>query len=189
MPHNKRIFCRAPRERSRGISLMEMIIVIVLIGIVAAMGSVLMGRSFYAYVVARDTTDVGAQGRLALERMEREIRSVRTRDASGMATLEASDLRFVDTEGNTVRFCHTSVALPACTGDAPNQLVRGDGINAYPLADNVSALTYEYLDDTGNVLAIPPVADSVFYITARMTVVKGDFNETYRVTLVPRRFE
>jgi prepilin-type N-terminal cleavage/methylation domain-containing protein len=166
--------------RAGGFTLFEMIVVIVLTAVIFAVGGLLLGHSFQSFVTARDDENVGAQGRVALERMEREIRAVRTQDANGMTTLQANNFQFIDTDGNTVGFYYNSGA---------GQVMRSDGTNTYPLADNVTAMNYEYTDSGGNVLTIPPTATSVYGITVSLAVAKGGLTQNYRVTLVPRRFQ
>jgi prepilin-type N-terminal cleavage/methylation domain-containing protein len=170
--------CRAPRAAA-GMTLVEMIVAIVLTGVLFAMGGALVGRSFDGYVVARDVTDVGWQGRVALERIERELRAIRNQTMASLLILQADRIRFIDTDGSTVEFSY----------DATNrQVLRGDGASSQPLADHVTALGFEYLDRNGVVLA-PPVPENVYAITVTVAVAHNQLNQTYRVTLTPRHFQ
>lgn len=160
-------------------TLLELVVVIVVTGILFALGAVMLGRAFHSFALARDATNLGVQGRVALERIERELRAIRSPTAADVPTRLASDIQFVDTEGQTVRFYYDPGA---------RQVLRSDGATAWPLADGVTGFTLEYLDRNAAVLGIPPTASQVYYITVRMDVTRGDYSQAYRVTLVPRRF-
>jgi hypothetical protein len=57
--------------------------------------------------------------------------------------------------------------------------------NAQPLADNVTALTFTYWDNTGVATA---VAANVYYITVDLTVAEGGYSGQFRTNVRPRNF-
>ena len=152
--------------QERGFSLIEMILVIVIVGIIATVGAQLMGTGFQLYFTGRDTLDVDAQARLALERMTRELRAVRP--ATGLTMVPATEVTFTDVDGTAVRYYISA-------GD----LLR----NTQVLAGGVSGLNFVYTDNGGAVTAIPA---QVRYISFQFTATQGGMSSTYRATVSPR---
>lgn len=169
--------------RARGFTLIEMVIVIVVLGAIFSLGALGLGRAFDSYDLARKTTDTDWQGRVALERIARELRDIRSATAGDLA-FTATEVRFIDIDGNSVCFRQSGTTLQR-SSDGPAGACGTT--NPQPLADNVVAggLNFFYYDNAGNATA---AAASVFYITATLQVSEGTINETYRVTVQPRRF-
>lgn len=163
----------------RGFTLVEMVVVIVVVGAIFALGSIMLGRAFESYKLTRDTTDVDWQGRVALERMVRELRDIRSRTAADLPAWGANDIDFYDTAGNRARFYLSG-----------STLTRSEGVttNPQPLADNATALNFYYFKTDGTTAGVGE-EDQIYYITVRLTVATGDISETYRVTVRPRRFK
>jgi len=165
-----------PGRRTRGFSLVELILVIVVIGIVAAVAAIVMESGFRAYFGGRDITEADWQGRVASERLSRELRTIRA--PADLAITSASDISFVDVEGRTIRYCQATVGTcPGSTG----QLMR----NAAPLASGISGLNFSFLTRTGAATAVPA---QVFYVTAGFTAAQGTVSRAYQVTVAPRNF-
>ena len=168
--------------------MVEMIIVIVVVGAIFAVGALVLGRAFESYDLTRKTTDVDWQGRVAMERMVRELRQIRSATATDLAISATSTdpIYFNDADGNPVCFVLSAGSLRRGV-DAPGAL--SCTTNLQPLADNVTSLDFNYYDNTGTATA---VVTAVYYITVRLAVsensIGGSINETYRVTLQPRRF-
>jgi type II secretory pathway pseudopilin PulG len=160
--------------------MVEMILVIVIMGIVFALGGLVLGRAFESYRLAADAADAGAQARLALERMGRELRAVRTAAAGDLAWT-ANSVRFIDLNGNAVCFYQAGTQLlrsldgpaSACGTTAPQ-----------PLADHIAAngFTVAVLQANG------AAAGQAYYVALTLTVAEGAVNETFRVTVKPRMF-
>lgn len=157
-----------PIRHERGFSLIEMVLVIVIVGIISIVGAQLMGTGFQMYFTGRDTLSVDAQARLALERMTRELRTVRP--ATGLTMLPASEVTFIDVDGTTVRYYLSA-------GD----LLR----NTQVLAGGISGLSFVYTDSSGAVTGTPA---QVLYISVQFTATQGGMSSTYRATVSPRNF-
>lgn len=117
----------------KGATLIEMILGIVIIGILAYVVSdafVYTSRSVLTANLAREATQ---SGRLAVDRMVREIRNVRNDRC--VAAADSRTFTFIDTSNNTVAFSWSGVA------GAP--LMR----NADILADQVTSLIFTYFDN------------------------------------------
>jgi prepilin-type N-terminal cleavage/methylation domain-containing protein len=173
--------CRAPRA-GRGFTLIEMIAVIVLLGIIFGFGGVLLGNLFTGYSLKRDATDAEWQAKVALERMARELRAVRMATAADLDIVSAAQIRFVDTDGNGVCFYRNGNRVMR-SADSPASACGTT--SAQPLADNVTALTFTYWDNTGTATA---VAANVYYITVDLTVAEGGYSGQFRTNVRPRNF-
>ena len=150
----------------RGFSLIEMVLVIVIVGIISTVGAQLMGTGFQLYFTGRDTLSVDAQARLALERMTRELRTVRP--VTGLTMTPATQITFTDETGTAVQYVLGG-----------GNLMR----NTQVLAGGVTGLGFVYLDSAG---AVTATAAQVFYISVQFTVTQGEVISTYRATVSPR---
>lgn len=161
---------------ARGFTLVELLMVIVLLGIVAAVAAPAMHSGFQAWFTGRDISEADWQARVALERMTRELRSVRA--PADLALAGAGDLTFVDIDGNTIRYCMGAVGTcPGAAGD----LMR----NSQPLASGVSALTFAFNTRTGGATATPALA---FYVSASFTATRNAIAKSHQATVAPRNF-
>lgn len=152
--------------KQRGFSLIEMVLVIVIVGIIASVGAQLMGTGFQLYFTGRDTLSVDAQARVALERMTRELRTVRP--ATSLTMTPATQITFTDETGTVVQYVLGG-----------GNLMR----NTEVLAGGVTGLGFVYLDSTG---AVTATAAQVFYVSVQFTVTQGGMSSTYRATVSPR---
>lgn len=163
-------------DSGRGFSLIELIVVIVVFGVIAATGAQLMGNGFRAYFSGKDMTEMDSQTRVALERMTRELRSVRA--PADLTVVPANEISFVDAGGNSIRYCMGTVGT--CPG-AAGELVR----NTQPLAGGVSGLAFSYLDRAGVATTTPAL---VYYITVNFTAAQGTISKAFQATVSPRNF-
>ncbi len=170
------------RRRNRGFTLVEMVVVMVIIGIIASVGALVLKEVFSTFFAGEDINRGDWQGRVAMERMSRELRDIRFASAADLPTIGANTIRFFDVYGNDITY--------ALSGTTLNRTQAPTG--AQPLADNVSALAFTYLDQTGTGTA---VAANVYYIQVQATVTATAtgttstvFNATYRTTVKPRNF-
>ena len=175
----------ARRRRRDGWTLIELLTVIIILAVVAAVGARLMSGMFRSYFAARDITSSDAQARVAFERMTRELRQIRSATATDLDVASAAQVRFIDTDANGVCFYRDA---------ATNRLMRSaDGpatacgtTSAQPVADFVSGLTFfYYLNDGATTTA---TVASVYYVTVRVNVQDNDVSDTLRATIHPRNF-
>jgi len=187
MPCDWRPFSR-PTSRHAGFTLVEFIVVIVLAGIIFSFGSVLIGNVFSSSVVKRDISDADWQAKVALERMTRELRMVRSATAVDLAFPSANEIRFVDTDGNNVCFYLNAGQLAR----AENPPAQACGtVNRQVLADNITSLGFSYWDNSGAEIsppAPPASVSAVYYITVSLTVTEGVYNNSFRTNVRPRNF-
>ena len=171
--------------------MVEMIIVIVVVGAIFAVGALVLGRAFESYDLTQKTTEVDWQGRVAMERMVRELRDIRSATATDLV-FSLTEIGFNDTDGNPACFRLSGTTLQRDTEGPAAACGTVNPPDPQPLADNVVATTglnFYYYQQDGSVAVS---ADQVYYITVALNVVEnsigGSINETYRVTLQPRRF-
>jgi len=158
----------------RGFTLLEVIITLVIAGVLATIGATLMSGGLRSYSLGRELAQDSAQGTLALERMTRDLRSVRS--AADLTTIGASTITFVNVDGDTI-----SYALSA------GSVTRSqNGGTAQPLAANVSSLAFTYLKNDGQQTAV--LAAEVWYVAVAVTVASQNASTTFRGTVKPASF-
>ncbi|MBI4688976.1 MAG: prepilin-type N-terminal cleavage/methylation domain-containing protein [Nitrospirae bacterium] len=144
--------CIVHREKG-GFTLIELVITMLLIGIVAFIVADAMSTGFKAYFVTDNRKEALDQARIAMERMTREIRNVRSlgRDNDGdgnidadITTANASELCFTDTNNTAIRFRLSGT-----------NILRSEGTSCPPatentLAEKVTTLTFSYTYASGS---------------------------------------
>jgi prepilin-type N-terminal cleavage/methylation domain-containing protein len=177
-----------------GFTLIEVVVTVVIVGIIFVLGGLMMGRAFETYDATQKTTDVDWQGRVALERMVRELRNIRSDTDLTMSTTSTDPIFFADPSGATACFCYESVTktvrrgssvAPNCGsgGVAPTASCGATGTQA--LADNVIAngLNIYYYTATGSAATS---SSQVQAIALSLAVTEGTITETYRAGVQPR---
>ena len=127
--------------KNKGFTLIELIIVIVILGIIVAIGAPLLlsVSDSLAFLVARTAIDQAAD--IALSRMTREMR--RLKDDSSVNTATSSQFSFDDVNSNTISYSLSST-----------DLMRNSDI----LASDVQNLSFTYYDDSGSTISTPVVS-------------------------------
>ena len=161
--------------RQLGFSLVELIVVIVVLGIVASMGAIVVRDGMLGYLRGREITSADWQGRLALERITRELRDVAAPASANIdgSSCGSSGFSFVDITANQINYSYSL---------ASKTLWR----NGQPLADNVADLRFYCLQDDGQTYSTIPSA--VYYITTSMIVSTDNTSAVYRTTVKPGNF-
>lgn len=134
-------------KKNKGFTLIEVIIVIIVIGIVSVIiGSMLLGV-VKAWTFKFNRNDILWDGRLALDRMTREIRAIK--NSTSVTTATSSQFRFTDTGNKDITYSLSSTNL--------NRTENG---TANLLAENVSGLTFTYYNSSDAVIPSPAVSPS-----------------------------
>lgn len=159
--------------RQLGFSLIELIVVIVVLGIVASMGAVVLRDGILGYLRGREITGADWQGRLALERITRELRTIAAPNYSNIAA----------TSCGTSTFSFSDItATPISYTQSTTTLLR----NGQPVADNVTGLRFYCLQNDGQTYST--VASAAYYVTVSMVVSTANTSASYRSTVKPRNF-
>jgi hypothetical protein len=116
--------------------------VIMIISILAAVGSRILSQSFSNYFKNKNLIESDWQPRVALERMQRDIRSIRS--PADITSTAATSFVFVDTDGDKITYSLSGTSLM-------RQLNAG---TAQVLADGIQSLAFAYLDLNGTATAV-----------------------------------
>lgn len=164
---------RAARGEA-GFTLVELVLVIVLLGIVSAVAAVPLMEGARIFTSGEVRADLNNQGRLAVERMAREIRMARSRTAADLpGCCNAGTLSFVDLNGSAIAY----------TTAAGNTITRNG--TALAAGDTV-VLNFSYFQQDGSTPAT--LATQVWSIQIDLTVTKSGESQAYRVRVHPRNF-
>ena len=169
-----RAHTRFPILCQLGFSLVELIVVIVVLGIFASMGAVVVRDGMLGYLRGREITSADWQGRLALERIARELRDV-------APSVVANNIAATSCGSSTFAFSDINAAQISYTLSTTTLLRNGQ-----PLADNVTGLRFYCLQSDGQTYSTIPSA--VYYVTVSMVVATTNTSATYRATVKPRSF-
>jgi prepilin-type N-terminal cleavage/methylation domain-containing protein len=158
--------------RNNGVTLIELIIVITVVGILAAGSASYISGIVDSWTFLSFRSDVVSQSRLALSRMTREMRDIKNSTAVLFAT--GTYLRFIDSSNATINYTVTS-----------NNLMRNSDV----LAAGVSRLAFTYYDKTKTVIPAPIVAPSntdIYMIGISLNVTSGSESKSVGTRVFPR---
>jgi len=176
------------KRRNLGFTLIEMVVTLLVAAVLFGLGATVISGGFRTYFLGREIMQNDWQGRLALERMTRELRTVRTATnllipipPGDLDIATPGQITFIDFAGNTIVYRQTGNAI---------ERSQDAGVSYQPLADNVSigagSLSFVYLQNDGAMAAGTPAA--VYYITVAFTVSSTNASATYRSTVKPTSF-
>jgi len=137
---------RHPSLWQRGFTLIELIITIVLIGLLAAVGTSMIFNSFETTYLVDAAEANNARARNAMERLEREIREINYAGTGYQITMGPSTLAFTKSDGQIVTIDRdASNNLRLCFGALPcaSPITLAEGATTF-------ALTYHRIDTDGN---------------------------------------
>lgn len=158
--------------KQQGFTLLEIILVIVITGIIFSIGSLMLNNLSKAYFTGTELNEIDWQGRIALNRLRRELRNVRSATATDLTLLPASEITFTTTTPETITY-----SLSGST------LMR----NAQVLADGISNLNFTYAQN--NARSVAATATETYYITVNFTASSGNISRDFRSTIYPRNFK
>src|SRR3990167_6623069 len=148
-----------------GFTLIELVMVMVIIGILAAISSVILSQGFNAYFAGKNVTDASWQGVSALEHMARDIRAIRS--PSDITAATTSQLVFTNISGSSITYQLSGTTLMR---------------NSQPLADGIQSLTFSYFSRNGAVTATPSL---ICYIRITLNVTQNNSDFTMTTAIYP----
>ena len=153
-----------PKIKNRGFTLMEMAIVIIVTLILVPIAATILAQEFQVFYVGQNLANADWQGRVALDRMTRDIRA-----ATSITTAGANNIVFTNIDGVAVSYSLNGTNLIYSTASNPQIL-----------ANNIAGLTFVYYGQDGITQA---VGNSIRYITITLNIVNlnANFNLTTAV--------
>lgn len=147
----------SPMKNNKGFTLIEMIMVIILIGIVAAVIAIPLSQGVKGWFQATSREGISQSGRIGIERMAREIRNTarRANNTPCIAEATSTSFEFSDASGDlttcNVLSSTNFIRFSRIGASAPYTIQR----NGVVLADNIQNLTITYYNSTNGT---PPAA-------------------------------
>jgi prepilin-type N-terminal cleavage/methylation domain-containing protein len=163
-------------KNSRGFTLIEIVITIVLISILSGIAALIILQGINTYTGEQSRSDVHYQARIAMERMAREIRLIRSQGAD-ITSLLPADLRFIDINGSAVGFNWVA---------ATQTVNRWNGAGNDMLAAGVTAFTFTYYQQDG--VTTPATSANLGFVQIDMTAQQGAETLQLRSRVFPRNF-
>jgi len=138
-----------------GFSLLEMIMVITLLGIVAAIIAIPLFQSARGWFEATTREGITQSGRIGIERMEREIRNTARTAANApcISAASATSITFSDLSGD-LSLCNSITFSWAGLGNP----IQRTGGGTFTLADDVQTLDMRYYNSNNSEIARPVAA-------------------------------
>lgn len=177
-----RLFAKLPARphrslRGLGFTLVEVVIVIIILSVIATIAAKVIKGGFDAYYTGQDITQADWQGRVAMERITRELREVRDRTSlTGSLTASDSRLDFTDIYGTAITYQLSGTTLNRTALPGTTQ----------PLAGDIASAVFSYYTSSG---VATTTSATVYTITLDMTVTTPSSNTRYRTTVRPRSFQ
>jgi prepilin-type N-terminal cleavage/methylation domain-containing protein len=153
-------------KKLQGFTLIEVIIVIVLMGILGGAIAPFIYSLSQIVIVEYSLGGVNTQTRVAMERMSRELRVIRSNTSTDL-TAGASSISFNTINGDAISFSLSST-----------NLMR----NSQILASNVSDITFTYYDSSGATTAT--VTDMKF-IRVDLTLTENNISANLNTVVYP----
>ncbi len=159
-------------QRQFGFTLIELIIVIVLLGILAAGSSNMLYAGFNSFITEKSILNANWQASSTLERMTRDLRAVRSKGDILSAT--ATNFKFINLDGETIEYNFSSTEIKRTRSTAT---AAG---TARTLANNVTNLEFEYYNKDGEKLPSPVTADieKICYIGITLSLTYNNITFT-----------
>ena len=159
--------------------MIEVVITLIVLGVLATIGARIMSTAFQAYFAGREIAQDDAQVRYAMERMARELHTVRS--LADLTISTQNKVKFVDFANTTISYRLSGTQL---------QRSQDNDASFQALAENINSLTITYLRSDGK--TAEPFSGNpllVYYITAEARVLSpGVVDMTYRSTIKPTAF-
>jgi len=152
------------RKGIEGFTLIEIVVVCVLIGIIAAVIIPPLHQGVQSFAVTETRGDLTSQARQAATRMIRELRNIQKEadNTPNISTANVASITFVDVLDNTITF--------SLSGSTVQR-------NSNPLVEQVSSLQFRYFDANNTELTSLPLdatnRNNVRRIMVTLTLAEG----------------
>ncbi len=164
------------RGKYPGFTLIELVVTTAIVAVIGLVFAQIFSSGLKNYIVGRELVDDDAQARIALQRLSRDIRMLRS--TADIATFLPTRFVFVDITGVSVDYQYSA---------ATQQLTRAEaGGTAQPLADLVQGLSFTYQQADG--VSTASVASAIQFVSIYLTVGSANSTLDYRTTIEPLGF-
>lgn len=143
-----------------GFTVIELILVMVIVGIVAAASSTFLLKASQASHLAPALVEVDNAARFAVISLQRELQNIRSNTSSDISNAQTNTITFIDTSNNTITY-----SLSGAT------IMR----NGFTFLEQVSAFSFTYLDAQG---AVTNTVSNIQYIQFSFTVTVSAQNDS-----------
>ncbi len=149
---------RTYRGETRGFTLIEIVLVMLLIGVLATVLIHPFRQGVQSFVAVRTHGDLSARARDATTRMIREIRNIQKEadNTANISSAYASTITFTDVQDNAITF--------ALSGNTVQR-------NSNALVDQVSSLQFQYFNGSNAALTSLPLNEDDRKAVRRIRVV------------------
>jgi prepilin-type N-terminal cleavage/methylation domain-containing protein len=164
---------------SKGFTLIEIIIVIVLVGILATIAATIIMQGVRAYSGGESRSNAHYQARFAVERMSREIRLMRSSTVTDIPTMTGTTLRYTDINGLQMGFRLNAGNI---------ERTEDNGASWQTLAIKITGpggTIFTYLDNTGAAAAAPA---SLWLVQIQFTATQDAESINMHTAVHPRNF-
>ncbi len=171
----------------KGVTIIEMIMVIVVVGILTGISSMYIKETVDLYGFITFRNEVAAQGRMAVLRLAREMREmkVRTQSYEPIIRAQANLCEFVFKDGAN----DVDVTYSLSGGNLVRTVAAAD-----ILASNVTNLQFCYYDQTNNSVCAPACGcsvaaanlDTIYRIVIKLDIASGNQAKHLELQVYPR---
>jgi prepilin-type N-terminal cleavage/methylation domain-containing protein len=162
---------------SNGFTLIEIVITIVIVGIIAGIAAMIIAQGVRAYSDEQSRSDVHYQARLAVERMSREIKLIRSQTIADITWMNPTLFQYTDVQGNQMGFRLNAGNV---------ERTQNNGVTWQTLATGgVITLNFSYLQQDGVTGA---AAATLWYVDITMSDQQGTDTLQMRTRVHPRNF-
>jgi len=145
-------------KKHSGFTMIELIIVIAILAVLSVITLPMLSSGFNAYFAERNLSDANWQGRLAISRMLRDIRSMPSTE--NITTATATQFTFNDSTNTSVSYTLTGTTLER---------------NGFTLANGINSVTFGYYTSAG---AVTATIANIRYISIQLNTTENNTNLT-----------
>lgn len=167
-----------------GFTLIELIITVLVLSIMATVGSVAIVNGVQAYYAVDGSLATLARLRYATERIVQELRDIEYTDpvgtSSGPYVLTAS---FPSTSSTSLTFTRQDATVVTIDGSSSPLTIKYDAGSAYTLTDGLSSLTFNFYQSDGATGAISAALTAYVEINITLSDGASSYSQRTRVGL------
>ncbi len=169
-------------HHQRGIGLLELVIVIIIIGILAMATSPLMSIAMKTPQTVYNQQQLAAQGEYTLAKIVDDIESITGQNATALCSSLVSgnsSFSFITGAQQEITYSLNGSDLEQQLDDGSNGCITPTANSKAILSDNISNLTFTYLDQNLNLLTGTFTARQIYYVQVSFTYTVNSLSNTF----------